>query len=72
MIHAGSLHTIFFIGFVGDRQVMTVERRILTEGWKSVNFAAFADMDRPVRTKEKSVVISYRPEAKVRCLQDHS
>ena len=51
---------------------MIVERRILTEGWKSVNFAAFADMDRPVRTKEKSVVISYRPEAKVRCLHYHS
>ena len=28
-------------------------------------------MDRPVRTKEKSVVISFRPGSKVRCLHYH-
>ena len=37
-MHAGSLRNIF-IGFVGDRQVMTVERKILTE-------LAFVDIDR--------------------------
>ena len=44
---------------------MVIERRVLSEGWKSVNQAIFEFMSKPVEMKDVNVVVSYDPKYKV-------
>ncbi|XP_064395949.1 intermembrane lipid transfer protein VPS13A-like isoform X2 [Halichondria panicea] len=49
---------------VTDRRFTVIERRILTEGWKSSQHAIFEFMSKPVEYKDLNVVVSYNPKYK--------
>ncbi len=67
------LHDIVVVDFYGlrwpaarfYRRFTVIERRILTEGWKSSQHAIFEFMSKPVEYKDLNVVVSYNPKYKV-------
>jgi len=49
---------------VTDRRLMVIERKLLTEGWKSVGIAKFKRMASAVEVKDTNVIICYPPQWK--------
>ena len=47
------------------RHFMRIERRVLTEGWKSINSVALHGLAMPVEMKDVNVIIHYKPDFKV-------
>jgi len=51
--------------FITFRRLMVIERKLLTEGWKSVGIAKFKRMASAVEVKDTNVIICYPPQWKV-------
>ena len=44
---------------------MLIEKRLLSEGWKTTAKANFSHLAKPVNVKDNNVIVSYLPKYKV-------